>query len=349
MEVTACPVRSAILCFVANSTPIYESGAEMRPDSEFVPASLDLLVVGNRGRLLDTRRTPVTVVGVEPERAAFVARVEAFEDAGATWELFLGELGRFQFERDSARADTEQLSALEHRLAEFDRPLVIECVRELRDDAMRELDRRRVSIRSRLGSRLEFGPEDVERAIETRNGDPRFYALTAELLAANGLAALEEDLLGPLVSNPRSGEAVKGHAIVLAELGLCPYRGRVVRDPDLFAGDGSKENRAEHLLWRMALTQELWRQIDHVLLYRGAATDSTLDLSKPASFVSATFSQNVAESHFEGGPATKAAVLIRSPLPLDRLFMSFVETELMNSRFKEAEALLIGGDPSEGI
>lgn len=49
----------------------------------------------------------------------------------------------------------------------------------------------------------------------------------------------------------------KGHAIVLAEMGLCPYSGKVVRDRALFAGDGAKERRRAHILLRLAFTQEL--------------------------------------------------------------------------------------------
>ena len=59
------------------------------------------------------------------------------------------------------------------------------------------------------------------------------------------------------MSNPHSGEMAKGHAIVLAEMGLCPYSGKVVRDRALFAGDGAKERRRAHILLRLAFTQEL--------------------------------------------------------------------------------------------
>ena len=62
------------------------------------------------------------------------------------------------------------------------------------------------------------------------------------------LLTVERAVLRPLISNPRSGAMVKGHAIVLAELGLCPFNGRVVRDSTLFDDPYSKEARAEHLL-----------------------------------------------------------------------------------------------------
>jgi len=66
---------------------IYQTAADPAPDSEFEPGELDHLVVGNAGRLLDPRRTPVTVVGIRLEVGTFVVRLEAFEDKGARWEV----------------------------------------------------------------------------------------------------------------------------------------------------------------------------------------------------------------------------------------------------------------------
>jgi hypothetical protein len=329
---------------VAANDPIYESDPDSRPDANFVPADLDRLVVGNRGRLLDARRTPVTLIDVRPERGAFVVRVDAFEDAGATWELFLGELKRFQFERNATQATERQVGQLRQSLERFDRELLIRCTTSDRDASFKELGRRRRLVRDQFGVRLEAGGADAEQSIARREGRQQLFELTEEFLDEHGLASIERHLLVPLISNPRSGEAVKGHAIVLAELGLCPYQGQIIRDPDLFAGGRSKEVRSDHLLWRMALTQELWSPIGPVPVFRAAANDEELRPAANPSFVSATFSSAVAESHFEGGPSTSAAVLMRQDLPLERLLMTFLETRAMNDRFHEAEALLVGSD-----
>jgi hypothetical protein len=326
--------------------PIYESDFEPRPDSDFVPADLGRLVIGNRGRLLDARRTPVTLVDLAVERGAFVVRVEAFEDAGSTWELFLGELERFQFERDGAQASEGEVDQLRQSLARFDRELVIECADKDRDASLNELRRRRKQVRHRFGSRLDVGDVGAEQRVSRREGDPRLYAVTEALLEEHGLGAIERDLLAPLVSNPRAGEMVKGHAIVLAELGLCPYHGRILRDADVFAGGRSKAVRSEHVLWRMALTQEVWSSIGPFPIFRAAASDHALRPLANRSIVSATFSRAVADSHFEGGPTTTAALLLRQSLPVERLLMTFMETRAMNDRFREAEALLIGSDSS---
>ena len=149
------------------------------------------------------------------------------------------------------------------------------------------------------------------------------------------------------MSNPRSRELVKGHAIVLAELGLCPYHDRVVRDAHLFTEPWTKEQRAEHITTRLAFIHELWASwgSQTVTLYRGAAVDGPLPPRSPTSFVSATFSSDVASAHFEGGPTTQTAALWRQQVPISRLFMTFLETSAMSERFNEAEAILIG-DPA---
>ena len=63
------------------------------------------------------------------------------------------------------------------------------------------------------------------------------FGLLEEFLAGRDLGALERALSASLASNPNAGEVVKGHAIVLAELGLCPYRGTVISDPEAFTGN----------------------------------------------------------------------------------------------------------------
>ena len=97
---------------------------------------------------------------------------------------------------------------------------------------------------------------------------------------------------------------------------------------------------------RLAFSAELWsgRGEDTVTLYRGAAVEGPLPEPARSSFVSATFSREVAAAHFEGGPTTRTAVLWRQQVPITRVLMTFFETREMNRRFNEAEAVLIG-DP----
>ncbi len=61
---------------------IYLDNPDLAPDSDFEPGAHRHLVVGNKGRLLDSRRTPVSVVEVRVAVGTFVIRIDDFEDKG---------------------------------------------------------------------------------------------------------------------------------------------------------------------------------------------------------------------------------------------------------------------------
>ena len=329
------------------TTPVYASDPQRHPDSEFIPGGSRHLVGGNHGRLLDARRTPVTVVDVAPERGSFTVRVDAFEDVGACWELGLEEVEHLQFPRGAPTATDGRLAELRDSRARFDRELSIDCDPAARDAALRRLSQCRAEVGEWLGRRRNRPNVDLAERIARREGHPALYALVDDFLSEHELDDLEHGFCASFVTNPRAGEIVKGHAIVLAELGLYPYRGQAPRDPNLFTGSWSRPRRASHLLWRLALTHELWRHLGsrELVLYRAAATDGTWVASRPATFVSATFSSAVAEAQFTGGPTTRAAVLWRQRVPTERALMTFLETRAMSRRFHEAEAILLA-DPS---
>ena len=66
---------------------IYASDPEVPSDAGFVSGTLRHVVVGSRGRLLDARRTPLSITDVITERAELELRAEAFEDRATTWRL----------------------------------------------------------------------------------------------------------------------------------------------------------------------------------------------------------------------------------------------------------------------
>ncbi len=327
------------------SDDIYRSDPDAAGDSEFHAGELHDLVVGNRGRLLDARRTPVGVTAVDPDTGGFEVEIRAFEDAGVRWELPLHDVKRFQFAIASRIATGAALATLERAAAAFGRELVVEADPQAKEQTLRRIAGERRALRAQLAAAT--GDIDVAGAITRREGDGRLFAALIDCMSARGLADLEERFGTAFVTNPRSGEFVKGHAVVLAELGMTTYRGQIVRRPDVFAGRFTRARRAEHLVARLAFTQELWSALcpRSVQLYRGMAADGPLGKPPPASFVSATFSREVATAHFEGGPTTKAAVLWRQEIPVNRLVMTFLETPEMNRSFKEAEAVLLA-DPN---
>jgi hypothetical protein len=242
-----------------------------------------------------------------------------------------------------ARAPEGCVDEFEAAIRRFDRELVIEIDPHVAETTLQRL----AAVRRDLREPLAGWTLDVDAHIARRAGDPRLIALLDQILRNRGLADLDREFTTTFASNPRSGEIVEGHAIVLAELGLCPYHGKIVRDARLFDGPGSKDRRAEHILVRAAFVQEVWSQLGRpaVTLYRGAAADGPLPTPHPGSFVSATFAKEVAEAHFQGGRTTQVAVLWRQVVPIARLFMTFLETAAMNQHYEEAEAILFA-DPA---
>ena len=58
-------------------------------------------------------------------------------------------------------------------------------------------------------------------------------------------------------------------------------------------------------------------------------------------FVSATFDVDVTGAHFDGhGDRATTGVLLRQVVPVERLFMTYLETGAMDRRYKVAEAVL---------
>lgn len=311
--------------------PIYECDPSAAPDADFEPGTLAHLVPGNRGRMLDPRRTPVVVTRLLPEIAMFELEVAAFEDAGARWEIDAERVGRFQFEPGQAQASAAMVSTLEEASARFSQPLLVPCT-----DAGRDATAKRITA-TRSRARPFLPGESTIEALEAFLGDL-------------GLAELDDAFARRFVSNPSSSELVKGHAIVLAKLGLCPYAGTIVRSADLFTGAWSEAHRAEHIVARLAFVRELFATegVDRVTLYRGMAGDRPLEPPRAQSFVSTTFDPAVAEAHFAGSRTTTAAALYRQSVPVERLFMTHRETRAMNRLFRESEAVLIG-DPASPL
>jgi hypothetical protein len=138
---------------------------------------------------------------------------------------------------------------------------------------------------------------------------------------------------------------VKGHCIVIAELGLASYAGTIVRDPTLFGGDWSRARRADHVVLRMAFVSALLARCGRrrVVLYRGMSTEGPLGRRDQPALVSATFDRGVAESHFDSGTPEATRVLQAQAVPVERIFMTYLETAAMNTPFKEAEAVLLPG------
>jgi hypothetical protein len=253
------------------------------------------------------------------------------------------DVSGFQFEARGAALPAAAVDRLAKVAERLNRLMNVEAHASARARTLSEIEELRRRMRPDLAANRELAEIDVEDRVASRHGSPAAADALLRLLERSGLAELEHSFSQGYVSNPNSGETVKGHAIVIAEMGLCPYVGRVVRDERLFSGDGARERRRAHLLLRLAFNQELFSMLSRpsVVLYRGSAIGGRA-APPPSSLVAATFSKEVATALFESTPA--AGMLARQKVPASRLLMTFLETPAMDDRYREAEAVLIG-DP----
>lgn len=134
---------------------------------------------------------------------------------------------------------------------------------------------------------------------------------------------------------------VKGHRVVVAELGPSDYIGSMARDPATFSGHRSRERRAEHIITRLALMRALLGQLGprRVTLWRGFATNPSLQCRPGRTLVSTTFCEAVARSHYQGAGSLRG--LMGRDVPIERVFMPYLKTAAMNDTFLEAEAVLL--------
>ncbi len=329
---------------LVNDMSIYQFNDDMLPDSDFEPGEYEHLVIEKHGRLLDPRRTPVRIVDLRPSVGMFVIRIEAFEDKGALWEVPYEEVSHYQFVKGKDRATPGIVSEFRRAVDRFDRPLRISCDQDARAETLTRIGElcKEVSGWFDDHSRFFHDRRDLPDP-EVRKGDPVLWTDLNAFLATRGLREMEEAFARQFASNPYSGELVKGHRIVLADLGLVAYEGKVTRDAELFDGKWSRGRRADHILSRMAFVHSLFQRLgySHRILYRGISCPGPLQLPDNTTFVSATFSMAVAKSHFDSGGEESTRVLYQQAVPIERLFMTYYETEQMNLHFREAEAVLL--------
>jgi hypothetical protein len=142
------------------------------PDSEYEAGRLELIVPGNRGRLLDPRRTPVSLIALDIESGQFHVRIEGFEDKGAVWEVPLERVDCYQFALASARAEPGAVSAMRAAIERFDRPLVIACDSKRREQTLADLRRRTAAATEWLWRESRFLRTGVAPDFTKRSGPP---------------------------------------------------------------------------------------------------------------------------------------------------------------------------------
>ena len=321
---------------------VHQFNPDMAPDSEFVPGALKYLLVGNRGRWMDPRRTPFHVVALVPQTGHFVIEIDDFEDRGARLEIPFERVTSYQIAAGSAEASSADILRLTEIVARFDQPLQIPCDSEATARTQRALQERQAVVSTWLSTHSTFLKLGVSLDTRTRRGSRELALDLSVFMEQQGLLDLEEGFATTFVSNP-GAELIKGHRIVLAELGLVPYEGSIVRNSDLFDGRWARDRRSAHILNRLSFLRALFERIGHpnVTLYRGLVFDDRPEPTRNKSFVSASFDFEVAKSCFGPRELRRNGLLTRQVVPITRLFMTYLETVQLNRQFLEAEAVLL--------
>lgn len=315
----------------------------MAPDTEFVPGAPALLVPGNKGRMLDTRRTPVRVAALQLETGTWTCEVLAFEDQGARWALPFEAVTSFQFGHDAASLDKATLGRVRAAMRTFGRDASRPPDRRARPSTIRRIAKLRREAAAWLVAESRFIAERGSLDLRSRDGSPLLAADLEAFMRARGVWDIERDFAAAFVSNPGAGEIVKVHAMALAELGLAGFYGTVVRDPASLQAAWTMERRKEHIVARLAFVREAFTRfgVAPLVLYRAISAEGALDARRPRTLLSATFSLDVAMSLFGVASDGRNARLDRQIVPLERVFMTYLETAAMNGQFREAEALLL--------
>jgi hypothetical protein len=328
---------------------MYQADPEALPDDRFSPGGLGWLVAGNDGRLLDARRTPVRVTAIDLHRGFFETEIAAFEDKGARWLVPLEEVTRFQFSPQGVRASVSVIAQMTDAIARLNVALEITPEQETLRNSEQKITAERARARDWLTA--HGVPDSIDPApfIESRHGSPQAFRWLRHYLADSqptGLADMDDELATNYVSNPWSGDLIRAHLITTARLGLSSYQGKAIRDEASLSGKWAENRRAKHIIIRAAFTQALWERADRpgLMVYRGIGLPAQEELKpRPIPLTSATFSRAIAESHFNSERADTAA-LLRRRLPIERLYMTFLETPAMNKQYLEADAVLFSSD-----
>ena len=328
----------------------YQYNPGRLPDSHFEQGSLEHLEIGNEGRALDYRRTPFLVRELREGSGLAILEVLDFEDRGNTWEVPFEDIGSFQFALGSRRAHSAAVArhaAIGDRLNtrtaiptdEGAQGATIEELAEVEREAAEWVRLRSTTLQTRV--RPDF---------TRKEGHDHLYADLRAYMGVHGLADIEATFASHYVCKFRYSEFVKAHRIVIAEMGLVPYEGKAVREKAALEGQFDRAKRREHVIRRLGFVRAIYRSLGilSVLLYRGIHSRGAPDPPRNETFVSATTDLAIAEAlacFREPSNANKdgykVGVLTSQSIPIERVFMSYLETPQMNHPYRESEAVLL--------
>jgi hypothetical protein len=312
------------------------------PDSEFERGEVRHLCVGNEGRLLDFRRTPVRIERLCHDSGLATIRILTFEDKGALWDLPYEEIGQYQFKKGSTRVSNEELGRIQAAITRWDRQVEIAPDPSCREQTLQLVAEERKRASSWLSRHSQFLASGHRLPEGEPEGSPLLFRDIQTYLTERGLIDLEALFTRQYVS-AMNNESVKAHRIAIAELGLAPYQGKILRDPMQTMGAVSLDRRKTHVIVRMGVVQAMFESSgrDRIILYRMESSEGPLRPRRFSStLISASFRMDIVQEMSGWADPKRTVALYRQAVPIERALMTYLETEAMNHPFREAEAVL---------
>lgn len=323
---------------------VHECDNNIRPDEEFINGDICFLVEGNHCRLLDGRRTTGFIEKYFEDSSMFRWRITKYEDKGNYWDLPAEDILMFQFEKDSQKLSEMQVESIQQKIEDYQEILSIEAKKRDRDNTEEEIEKNKVNIIKWLEDNSLFIKSGNEIDFSSCEGSNLLAIDFKNYMKSVGLEEEEKITADTIVLNPNSAEWIKGMKIVIAEMGLVSFNGKIPRTNDIFKGIGDKKNRRRYIVNRLAFIRAYFSmlKINEVVLYRGMSNENDYK-EILRTFLHCTFSLEVGKafSDFKRHSKYKISYLVKMTVPVEKLFMTYLETEAMNRQYKEAEALLL--------
>ncbi len=332
-------------------TATHQFNQNMISDDLFVAGALKYLVIGNECRLLDKRRTPGFIESIDMDGGFFRWKISDFEDKGKFWDVEFERANAYQFKKDSAELTSTEVDEINLRVVALDKCIDIAESESNKFNTKKSIASKVVEIESWLNRSSKFFNTTPSIDFQSLHGPQLLREDFNRFISDVGMAEMEERTANTQVLNPHSGDWIKAMQIVMAEMGLKTYRGRDVRSSGAFSGIGTKENRRRYIEYRLGFIRTVLSRIGlrEVELYRGMSTEWEWrpDAARQYRYWSSwTFNFKVAAdfSELKPGSKHKNSYLIKRAIPVEQLFMTFLETEAMNRQYLESEALVLHED-----
>ncbi|MCD2346717.1 hypothetical protein [Clostridium guangxiense] len=322
---------------------IHQFNINSLSDDEFVNGEVKYIVKKNQCRLLDGRRTPGYIEDYFEDTAMFRWRIIDFEDKGNYWDLPVEDIKSFQILKNSEELDMEAVDRITEKINFFNKSIVIQA-----DIIKKEMVEEKINIVER--NILNWFKDNsnkllIEQAmnLNSEEGNKELIKDIKRYMKSIEMDCIEEKTSSEIVLNPNS-EWLKGIKIILAKLGIVNYKNKILRDEKIFDNMGGEKRIIEYIINRIAYVRSYFKMlnIDEVILYRGMSTEREWINCYEKSLTSWTFSLEVALSFadLDKNNKYKNGYVIKRTVPIENIFMTYLETESMNKQYKECEAIL---------